>query len=151
MASRIVNVPIAALLALGIAGCGNQPEEAPTPPPQTAQTSQVPPDETGAALAMRQKAGDFMVNLRVEGTAKKGENRFIATVTRAGEPVTDATVHVLLTMPAMKMYGSDVVLAHTETGRYEGTANLSMAGDWQANVTVTAGEAEGKTVYDFRV
>lgn len=143
----------AALLALGLAGCGNRAnEQTGEPSTQPGVASQVPPDVPGAALGTVQTAGDFSVNFRVEDAAvKQGENQFVAVVTRDGAPVTDATVNVVLSMPAMNMYGSEIVLRHTDAGRYEATGNITMAGDWQADVTVTSGGAEGKTVYDFHI
>lgn len=142
----------AAVLALSLAGCAPKTtDESPATTPDAAQTSQVPPDVPGAALTTAQSAGDFTVNLSVVGTPQEGENAFVATVTRDGQPVSDATVQVILSMPAMEMYGEELELEHTDAGQYEGTGNLTMAGDWQADVTITVGETEGKTVYDFRV
>ncbi len=107
-----------AIAALTLAGCGNNEGAGVTDPAVTnaGEASQIPADVTGAALATRQSAEAFTVELRVDGAVKRGENRFIVTVTENQEtkdekgvavkrvvPVTDATVRLLLTMPAMNL------------------------------------------------
>ncbi len=51
-------------------------------------------------------------------------------------------------MPTMQMVGPDVTLKPAGE-EYEGTANLSMGGAWQAKATVTAGGDTGTAVYNF--
>lgn len=121
--------------------------------PGTEQTTAPPPAGTGAAVAgaalgTEQTAGPFMVTLSTENPPKAGETQFEATVTRNGQPVTDATVNVNLSMPSMQMAGPEVTLKPAGD-HYEGTANLSMGGDWQAKTTVSAGGETGTAIYDF--
>jgi nitrogen fixation protein FixH len=78
-----------------------------------------------------------------------GQNLFEVSVKDAkGQPVTDATVALLLLMPAdpktkhpeMRTEGT---LNHVGGGRYNGIAIVTMAGDW--DVTVTA-RRDGKVL-----
>lgn len=141
-----------ASIALFAAGCSKSPETAPKEAPHAAtEKGQVPEDVTGGALFTRQQAGFATVELRTEGELKRGENTFVALITQNNEPLTDAAVRVVLSMPDMKMYGGEIEMSHKGEGRYEGTGNLTMDGDWQANVHVASGASTGEAVFDFRV
>jgi hypothetical protein len=130
-----------AALAWTLAGCRGQTDQGATPPPGASPVA-------GAALGTPQPAGPFEVVLSTENTAKVGDTRFEAKVTRDGQPVTDATVNLSLSMPTMQMVGPDVMLKPAGE-EYEGTANLSMGGQWQAKTTVTAGGDTGTAIYSF--
>jgi nitrogen fixation protein FixH len=79
---------------------------------------------------------------------KIGENTFEVTVKdAAGQPVTDADVSVLLTMPAMpamKMPAmrNEVKLKHAAAGKYAATGQVMMAGMWTVTVSVKQDGAE---------
>lgn len=105
----------------------------------------------GAKPGTPTKAGPFEVTLALDAPQPKiGQSQFKATVTREGKPVTDATVKLELTMPQMKMDGPTATLAHTTDGVYAGTANLGMGGAYSAKVSVSAADASGEALYDFR-
>ena len=75
------------------------------------------------------------------------DNTLEVTVRDGSEPVTDADVKVELfmaAMPSMNMaeMRNTIPLAHQAEGRYTGTGSVSMAGDWDAIVTVTRGGSE---------
>ena len=78
----------------------------------------------------------------VPAQPKVGNNTFEATVTGAdGKPITDAEVTAmfyLAAMPAMKMpeTKNTVTLKHEKEGRYAGTGQVVMAGQWNVTVTV---------------
>jgi hypothetical protein len=145
---RFLGIPLlfgALALTWALAGCR----------PGTEQTAAPLPSGTGAAVAgaalgTEQAAGPFKVTLSTENPPKMGEARFQAKVTRNGQPVSDATVALSLSMPSMQMAGLDVTLKPGGDD-YEGTANLSMGGDWQAKTTVTAGAETGTAIYNFNV
>lgn len=124
-----------------LAGCRGRTEPAATPPPGA-------PPVAGASIGTPQPAGPFEVTLSTETPPKMGDTRFEATVTRNGQPVTDATVNLDLSMPSMQMAGPDVTLKPSGND-YEGTANLSMGGEWQAKTTVSAGGETGTAIYNF--
>ena len=105
----------------------------------------------GATLGTEQAAGPFQVVLTTPTIPPKvGETSFTAQVTRGGTPVTGATVDLKLSMPTMNMGGPEVTFAPTGD-RYEGNANLGMAGEWQADVAVKSGNETGTAVYVFNV
>ena len=78
---------------------------------------------------------------------KMGETTFEAMVMQGGQPVTDADVSVELfmaAMPSMKMpeMKNSIPLKHEGNGRYRGTGNVMMAGNWDATVSVKRGGQE---------
>jgi hypothetical protein len=68
------------------------------------------------------------------------ESTFVVTVTRNGLPITDASVHLDLSMPHMFMGQNQPILKHIKEGRYEGkgiiTRCTSGRKTWQADVAV---------------
>ncbi len=148
---------------LVIAGCNRGAEEAETPPaatsspaPATGETATTPPAgagtaaPAGAALGTAQAAGPFQITLTTDPAAPtEGDTRFIAAVTRDGKPVKDAEVKAALSMPTMNMGGPNVELDHKDDGRYQGEADLSMGGAWQAVVTVSDEGETGTATYAF--
>jgi YtkA-like len=133
-------------LTWGLVGCRGGQEETTAPPPPAGG-----PAAAEAALGTAQAAGPFQVTLSTDPTRSKvGETRFRAEVRRDGQPVTDATVNLNLSMTSMTMVGPEVVLKPTGD-HYEGTANVSMAGEWEAKTTVSAGGDTGTAVYPFSV
>ena len=73
-----------------------------------------------------------------------GDNPIEVTVRRDGVPVTDATVTVVFSMPAMPSMNmpemrSTATLTPQGDGRYRGTGELSMDGTWNVKVTVARG------------
>ena len=97
-------------------------------------------DNTPAAQT--QPAGSVDVTLTTQpDPPKMGETTFEAMVMMGGQPITDADVSVELFMPAMpemKMaeMRNSVALKHEGGGRYRGTGNVMMAGNWDATVSV---------------
>jgi len=77
-----------------------------------------------------------------------GENTFEATVMdAAGQPVTDAEVSArfdMAAMPAVNMPAmqNTTTLTHQGGGRYQGTGQVLMAGEWEVTVTATRGGEE---------
>jgi hypothetical protein len=74
------------------------------------------------------------------------ESTFVVIVIRNGKPVTDASVHLDLSMPHMFMGKNQPILKHIKDGRYEGkgiiTRCASGSKTWQADVAI---RADGKT------
>ena len=77
-----------------------------------------------------------------------GENTFEVVVTQPdGSPVTDATVEVVFSMPAMPSMNmpamrSTAALTHENSGRYRGSGQLSMGGTWNVIVIASRGAEE---------
>lgn len=133
------------VLTWTLAGCDRAAEQTATPPPAGGR-----PAATAPSLGTQQPAGPFQVTLSTDPAAPRvGDTRFEARITRDGQPATGATVRVSLSMPSMQMVGPEVSLEPTGDDTYAGMANLSMGGEWQADVSVSAGGESGTAVYQF--
>ena len=79
---------------------------------------------------------------------RMGDNAFEVMVTdESGQPVTDADVSVefyMAAMPEMNMaeMRNRIDLTHEGGGRYRGTGNVIMGGDWDVTVTARRGGEE---------
>ena len=122
---------------LTVACGGNQPDTMRDEMPSATESAPQP----GAASTPQ----DIALTFRSEpDPPKAGDNTFEATVMSGGQPVTDAEVSVeffMAAMPAMNMpeMRNRVDLRHEGGGRYRGTGNVMMAGNW--DVTVSAKRA----------
>jgi hypothetical protein len=80
---------------------------------------------------------------------RAGDNTFEVTVRQpTGEPVADATVQVVLFMPAMPSMNmpamrSQATLLPAGEGRYRGTVDVGMSGRWDVTITVVR---DGQTI-----
>ncbi len=80
--------------------------------------------------------------------ARMGENTFeVMVMDQNGRPVIDANVSIefyMAAMPAMNMpeMRNRVDLAHDSGGRYRGTGNVMMAGNWDVTVMAMRGGQE---------
>ncbi|MGH9199769.1 MAG: FixH family protein [Vicinamibacterales bacterium] len=123
----VMTLVFAATAAAWPAGCGGQSSQRPAP--GTTQTV------------------DITFKSEPE-PPKMGENTFEVMVMGAGaQPITDADVSVafyMAAMPSMNMpeMRNNVPLKHEGNGRYRGTGNVTMAGTWEATVTVMRGGQE---------
>ena len=105
-------------------------------------TTATPPAAQAPAASTDKPAGNVEVTLTTQpDPPKMGETTFEAMVMLGGQPVTDADVSVELfmaAMPEMKMaeMRNTVALKHEGGGRYRGTGNVMMAGNWDATVSV---------------
>lgn len=131
-----VAIGVAILGSLLAAACGGGGEQQNESMPMPAPAGQAP------AASAEQPAGNVDVTLTTQpDPPRSGDTTFEAMVMMGGEPVTDADVSVELFMPAMpemKMaeMRNTVALQHEGGGRYRGTGNVMMAGNWDATVTV---------------
>jgi hypothetical protein len=104
------------------------------------------------------RMGDGMTiefDIQPKPVAAMTESTFVITVTRNGMPITDASVHLDLSMPHMFMGKNQPVMKHIKDGRYEGKGFITRCASgkktWQADVAV--GSAGKTTVarYEFEV
>jgi YtkA-like protein len=111
-------------------------------------SSTTAPATQGPAASSQAPAGNVDVTLTTQpDPPKTGETTFEAMVMSGGQPVTDADVSVELYMAAMpdiKMpeMRNTVTLHHEGGGRYRGTGNVMMAGNWDATVRVKRNNQE---------
>lgn len=107
---------------------------------------------TMGAQGLSRRVGDLTVRLQTSPSPPRaGNTRFTATVkTASGAPVANANLSLGLSMPSMSMGGPTIPLRHQGGGVYVGTAKLSMAGPWQADVSLRrSGKAPVRTQFAF--
>ena len=106
-----------------------------------AGSGQAGPSAGGEGDMARFRAGDLEVGLATEpGTPRVGDNRLIVEVRDAeGNSVSDVEVSAYAEMPAMgamPAMRSPAGLEQTGPGRFEGSVNLSMRGEWPLTVQI---------------
>ena len=127
---------VVGLLAAGCGGGTQQGQEQGTTPAPT------------AAAATSPATGPVEITLTSQpDPPATGENTFDVMVMQGGQPVTDADVSVeffMAAMPQMKMPAmkNSVTLKHEGGGRYRGTGNVMMAGNWDVTVMAMRGGQE---------
>lgn len=133
------------LAACGIlaAGCGGSPEQ-----PSGGVAVEAPAAPAGAPSAGGAAQGVSIEFASEPDPPASGDNAIRVKVTNPdGSPVTDATVNVVFSMPAMPSMNmpamrSAAALEHEAAGVYRGTGQLSMAGTWSVSVTAARGSDE---------
>lgn len=97
----------------------------------------------GQVLAPSGAADGFVVTFDMEpAPPAKGDNQVEVTVTReGGTPVTDGTVTVVFSMPAMPSMNmpamrTEASLTHAGEGHYRGMSQLPMGGTWNVAVAI---------------
>jgi Cu(I)/Ag(I) efflux system membrane fusion protein len=95
----------------------------------------------------RYRAGDLVLGIDIEPRrVRVGENRLILDVRdEGGNPVTDIRVDAFAQMPAMGAMPAMRAPADLEQlapGRYEGSMDLSMRGEWPLTITIDRPEDE---------
>jgi hypothetical protein len=83
------------------------------------------------------------------------ESTFVVTVTRNGKPLTDASVHLDLSMPHMFMGKNQPILKHIKDGRYEGKGVITRCASgrktWQADIAVVSSGKTAVAAFVFEV
>jgi hypothetical protein len=102
----------------------------------------------GGPIACAQ-AGDYNINFSADSIhPKTGATRlYVGLTDRAGKPVTDAKVTLVLTMPAHHHGPVTVPASGGKRGQYVATTNLSphMSGQWVADVQITTPKGDKVT------
>jgi hypothetical protein len=83
--------------------------------------------------------------VRAPDPPKVGDNPIEITVRKDAAPIQDASVTAMFSMPAMPSMNmpemhAGTTLKHEDGGVFRGTVRLSMAGTWNATVTVARGD-----------
>lgn len=146
-------IAMAALAIVILAwGCGDAKQDTAPPTTEPATSAGAPEAPKGASLGTERANEHFAITLTAKpAELKVGMAEFSARVLHHGQPTEAATVKVSLSMPSMNMGGPEITLKHTSNGVYEGEADLSMGGDWQAKVSVEQEGHPGEATYDFVV
>ena len=136
--TMIAGAGIAALIVAGIAiyvvMTGSEPDAA---GPKAAAASDMP----------RYRAGGMEVGITtVPATPRVGDNRLIVELrTPDGEPVSDVAIEAYAEMPAMgamPAMRAPADLEQVAPGRYEGSMNLSMRGEWPLTIAIDHPEGQ---------
>ncbi|MCZ6894810.1 MAG: FixH family protein, partial [Gammaproteobacteria bacterium] len=90
----------------------------------------------------RYRVGDLEIALDIDpGTARVGDNKIMIEVRDGeGQPVEDIDIEAFAQMPAMgamQAMRAPADLKATGPGRYEGSMNLSMRGEWPLTVKIS--------------
>ena len=126
-------------LASVAAACGGGNQQAPA-------SQAAPAPAPAAAPATSTQPVDITLTNEAQ-PVKTGENTFEVMVMQGGQPITDADVSLqfyMAAMPQIKMpeMKNTVSLRHEGGGRYRGTGNVMMAGNWDTTVMVMRGGQE---------
>ena len=116
-----------------------------TPVPLPAGSAKLP--ENTAA----QKVGNLNVTLALSPYPPAGFQQGSYDVTlkdENGQAVTDASVTLDLTMPAMPMPSNQVEAKHTDNGLYQGTGRFTMRGLWRIAVIIQRGGEKTTAYFD---
>ncbi len=138
-----VGVILAALF--GMAGCKGKSSNT--------HQQHKPSPAAGAILQVQEMPGSaFIMDLSTQPTQPKFGSKTIFRVRitdHSGAPITGANVTASLVMPLMDMGKNQFPMKETGGGKYEGTGEFSMAGEWEVNITATQGDKTG--TYRFNV
>jgi hypothetical protein len=109
-----------------------------------------PDDAPGASLTFGPSTvNDYTVALLVTPYPPEPRSRseFLITVTdKAGDPVSGAQVQLDMTMPAMPMPPNRPEAVEKAPGQYATPVTFTMAGEWQALITVKTPQGEDISV-----
>jgi hypothetical protein len=104
------------------------------------------------------RTGDGMTiefDIQPKPVAAMTENTFMVTVTRKGMPITDASVHLDLSMPHMFMGKNQPIMKHIKDGKYEGKGIITQCASgrktWQADVAVGSAGKYAVAAFVFEV
>jgi hypothetical protein len=104
------------------------------------------------------RIGDGMTiefDIQPKPVAAMTESTFVVTVTRNGMPITEASVHLDLSMPHMFMGKNQPILKHIKDGRYEGKGVITRCASgrktWQADVALGSAGKSAVAAFVFEV
>lgn len=144
-------IPVLLILASALLGCGRQEE-----PPKAQPARPTPAAESKSAILGSYPGKDtpwkMLLVLDPPQPQFGAKTRTRVKITdAAGAPVTGAEVRASLVMPLHDMGKNEYQLAPAGEGVYEGTANFSMAGEWEIILTAKAGGKTGKHTFNVQV
>jgi hypothetical protein len=98
-----------------------------------------------------QASGDLLVSLSINPYPPSGggASDFVVNLTDAsGQPVSDATISLDLTMPEMRMPPNQLNLAADKTGKYQASGYFTMRGLWRIEVIITRAGQKQSVFFD---
>lgn len=106
--------------------------------------------ELSANTAM-QTSGDLLVSLSLSPYPPSGGDASTFVVNLAdsnGQPISDATISLDLTMPSMWMPANQVNLAAADAGKYQASGYFTMRGLWRIEVIISRGGNTQSVFFD---
>ncbi len=120
---------------------------------QSSNAHRKPSPASGAILQVQEVPGSaFIMDLNTQPSQPKFASKTIFRVRitdHTGVAITGAQVQASLVMPLMDMGKNQFPLKEVGGGRYEGTGEFTMAGEWEVNITATQDDKSG--TYRFNV
>lgn len=98
-----------------------------------------------------QKVGNLTVSIALSPYPPVGfqESNFAITlIDEQGKAISDASVVLDLTMPAMPMPSNQVEAKYTDNGLYQGTGRFTMRGLWRIEVIIQRGGEKQSAFFD---
>jgi hypothetical protein len=125
-------------------------------PAASASETALPCDIQIGSCIMRTSDGiTIEFDIQPKPVAAMTESTFVVTVTRNGMPITDASVHLDLSMPHMFMGKNQPVMNHIKDNRYEGKGVIIRCASgrktWQADVAVGSAGKTAVAAFVFEV
>jgi hypothetical protein len=99
-----------------------------------------------------QAAGDLLVSLNISPypPSSGGASDFVVNLSDAnGQPISDATISLDLTMPEMWMPANLLNLAAADPGKYQASGYFTMRGLWRIEVIITRGDQKQSVFFDI--
>ncbi len=120
---------------------------------QSSNAHRKPSPTSGAILQVQEMPGSaFIMDLNTQPSQPKfgSKTTFRVKITdHGGAPISGAQVQARLVMPLMDMGKNQFPLKEVGGGKYQGSGEFTMAGEWEVNITATE---DGKTgTYRFNV
>jgi hypothetical protein len=98
-----------------------------------------------------QASGDLLVSLSITPYPPSGGDatNFVVNLTDAsGQPVSDATISLDLTMPEMWMPPNQLNMVAGDAGKYQASGYFTMRGLWRIEVVITHGGQKQSVFFD---
>jgi hypothetical protein len=127
----------------------------PVPPAFAAETPQHCDIQIGSCIARTGDGAVIEFYVQPKPVTAMTESTFVVIVIRNGKPITDASVHLDLSMPHMFMGKNQPILKHVKDGRYEGKGIITRCASgkktWQADVAIRADGKIAVAAFVFEV
>ena len=125
-------------------------------PAASATETPLPCDiQIGSCILRNSNGMTIEFDIQPKPVAAMSESTFVVRVTWNDKPLTDASVHLELSMPHMFMGKNQPILKHIKEGRYEGKGIITRCASgkktWQADVAVVSAGKTAVAAFVFEV
>jgi len=99
-----------------------------------------------------QESGGLLVSLALDPYPPSSAGNFDVTLADAsGQPISDATISLDLTMPAMPMPVNKLSMDPVSVGKYQASGYFTMRGLWRIEVIITRGDQKQSVFFDVNL